>query len=128
MSKNEQEQFFTRKLASAGTKLPLISGDGKKTKHWLMVRGVDSDEWRIAEQLASLRARELILSDASLEEKAASAVHAKRIMLAALVCGWSFEGDCTPENVIEFFDQCSDEIIAAVDSHATNRELLFKKK
>jgi hypothetical protein len=40
--------FYTRQKANEGIQLPLFLPDGTKTDHWIRIRGIDSDAFRIA--------------------------------------------------------------------------------
>jgi hypothetical protein len=42
------DAFYTRQKANEGIQLPLFLPDGTKTDHWIRIRGIDSDAFRIA--------------------------------------------------------------------------------
>ena len=43
--------FFTADEANEGEKLPLYTPDGVATSHYITVRGVDSDAYRLAQMM-----------------------------------------------------------------------------
>ena len=45
----DMAQFCTRDAANEGVKFPLKTSDGKGTEHWIFVRGIDSDRFRMAD-------------------------------------------------------------------------------
>ncbi len=45
----DMEQFYTREAANEGVKFPLKTSDGKETEHWILVRGIVSDQFRMAD-------------------------------------------------------------------------------
>jgi hypothetical protein len=117
------DAFHTRTKANEGHKIPLYSADGQLTAHWLRVRGVDSDAFRKAQtrqtrrvaEIAALtpEAREDAIMDATLE------------MQAALVAEWSFDMECTHDNVKTFLRDAP-QIAAEVDKFASRRTFFFK--
>lgn len=121
--KTGMESFFTRSIANEGIELPLYSPTGEKTEHWLRVRGIDSDEFRAAEASAKRDAFQ-IASVEDLVERARLINESQRKLVASLVVGWSFEQECTPEAVMEFFREAP-QIQEAVDRAASRRALFF---
>lgn len=120
------EAFFTRERANEGVEIPLYTPDGTKTQHWIRIRGVDSDVFREAEANSKRDAFRVASMEDSLER--AKAIHeAKLNLIAALVISWSFEKECTLENVKEFFRQAP-QIADAVDQVASKRALFFAKR
>ena len=120
------EAFYTRERANEGIEIPLYLPDGTKTEHWLRIRGVDSDHFRLAEAESKRDAMRV----ASIEdpvERAKAIQDAKLNLIAALVISWSFEEECTPENIKEFFRQAP-QIADAVDQVASKRALFFAKR
>jgi len=120
------EAFYTRERANEGVVIPLYTPDGTKTEHWLRIRGVDSDAFREAEANSKRDAfRVASIEDAV--ERAKAIQDAKLDLIAALVISWSFEKECTPENIKEFFRQAP-QIADAVDQIASKRALFFEKR
>lgn len=120
------EAFFTRELANEGIEIPLYLPDGTKTEHWLRIRGVDSDHFRLAEAESKRDAMRVAMIEDPLE-RAKAIADAKLNLIAALVISWSFEKECTLENVKEFFRQAP-QIADAVDQVASKRALFFAKR
>lgn len=95
------EDFYTRPAANEGIKLPLQTADGKETDQWIMIRGVDSDEFRRANTAAKRNIIRVVkIEDEA--ERAAMVEQESKALCASLVKSWSFEQECTPANVIEF--------------------------
>lgn len=120
------EAFFTRERANEGIEIPLYLPDGTKTEHWLRIRGVDSDHFRLAEAESKRDAMRVAMIEDPLE-RAKAIADAKLNLIAALVISWSFEKECTLENVKEFFRQAP-QIADAVDQVASKRALFFAKR
>lgn len=119
------EAFFTRERANEGIEIPLYLPDGTKTEHWLRIRGVDSDHFRLAEAESKRDAMRVAMIEDPLE-RAKAIADAKLNLIATLVISWSFEKECTLENVKEFFRQAP-QIADAVDQVASKRALFFAK-
>lgn len=117
------EAFYTREKANAGVKVPLYTPDGAKSEHWLRIRGVDSDAFRDAEA-ESKRDTFRVANIEDLAERAKAITDAKRGLIASLVISWSFEQECSIENVKAFFRQAP-QIADAVDQVASKRALFF---
>lgn len=118
--------FFTRAKANEGERMPLARPDGTATDEWLLIRGVDSDEFRHA--LDEFR-REL-LTIASLKdeaEKASKTEQARLRLNAALVIGWSLEADFTEDALLEFLREAP-FVAAEVDRFASDRRRFFGKR
>lgn len=117
------ELFATRKTANEGIKLPLFDKFGGATEHWLMVRGVDSDEFRYALSESQREAAEI----AAIDDKRAryEAIQAsQRKMMASLVILWSFDIEFTPENVEQLFEDAP-QVMETVDKVVSNRAFFF---
>jgi hypothetical protein len=120
------KEFFTREPANEGVKLPLTLPDGTPTEHYISVRGVDSDAFRIAEA----EQRRKAVSIASIEDDAArlAAINESRIeMIASLVIGWSFPEDCSKKNILNFLREAP-QIADQIDTVAGRRSLFFALK
>ncbi len=120
------EAFFTRERANEGIEIPLYLPDGTKTEHWLRIRGVDSDHFRLAEAESKRDAMHVAMIEDPIE-RAKAIADAKLNLIAALVISWSFEKECTLENIKEFFRQAP-QIADAVDQVASKRALFFAKR
>lgn len=119
----EMESFFTRERANEGVQVPLYLPSGKKSDHWVRIRGVDSDLFRQAEA-NSKRAAIKIAAIEDEEERARAIADTKLELIASLVIGWSFEKECSLENIKEFLHQAP-QIADAVDQVAGKRALFF---
>lgn len=120
------EEFFTRKIADEGRKLELRLPTGEKTDHHMIVAGVDSDRFRVAQVEASRKMLEAqIIKDD--DQRKLEEASIQRRFVAALVLGWSFEKECTTENVTAFFKEAP-QIETQVDRFSANRRDFFAVK
>lgn len=120
------KEFYTRQKANEGVKLPLFHPDGTMSDHWFMVRGIDSDHFRRAESLAKRKAVELAqIEDPN--ERAEKVRDTELTCIAALVAGWSFEEECTTDNVVSFLREAP-QIADMVNRYAARRAEFFSKK
>jgi hypothetical protein len=120
------EQFFTADDANDGEKLPLFAPDGKATDHWLLIRGIDSDAYRLAHTRVLQNARKMKATDD--EEEIAKRTNEGLFDLAvSLVGGWSFEQECTRQNVADFLRKAP-QVIEPINEFAGNRTLFFVRK
>lgn len=120
------KEFYTRSKANEGKKVPLSLPDGSPSEHWLMVRGVDSDEFRRAEAKSKRKAIELaqIKDD---KERQEAIEQEKLELIAVLVADWSFDEECSRENVVEFLREAP-QIGDMVDRIAVSRASFFGER
>ena len=121
------ESFYTRDKANEGRKLPLRTPDGKPTDEWIVVRHVWSDAFQKAEDAAVREAREIVMGmgDKPDPEAVADVQRASRVkLLAALVAGWSFDAECTPDAAAAFLEQAP-QIADAIDKFAGDSKAFF---
>lgn len=122
-AKTGMEAFFTRKASNEGIELPLYAPDGTKTEHWIRIRGVDSDAFRLADAEERRRMIEIVRIEDPREQQLA--LHQSRLrLLSALVISWSFEEECTLDKVMEFLREAP-QIADAIDHAATKRALFL---
>ena len=119
------EQFFTRDKANEGIKLPLFEPTGEPTDHYLIVRGVDSDEFRRSQ--ARLNREVVKVSDLDEKEREARFGVLQTELVASLVSEWSFEDECTPESVKQFLLKAP-QIQDAINVFAGRRSYFFAKR
>ncbi len=122
--------FSIKVQSEEGIKVPLLLPDGEETEHFLMVRGADSAAFRKAQARAHRGALELVkLSKAKkpIDEGDLAMRQAKvqRDLLSHLIAGWSFEAECTPETVSDFFHEAP-QIEEMVNEIAGDRGRFFK--
>lgn len=120
------DAFFTSERASEGVKIPLTDPLGRKTDHWLLIIGVDSEEFRLADAAAKRRASKLAI-DKDGEEKDRAIMDLRRDLTATLVKGWSFDTPFSHAAVVDFFKKAP-QIESSVDLAATRRALFFKNE
>lgn len=120
------EEFYTRQRANEGNKLPLYYPDGTESEHYFIVRGIDSDHFRRAEFLSKRRAIEFAQIEDPVQR--ADAIRDEEYKcIAALVVSWSFEKECTEENVIAFLKEAP-QIADSINKYSARRSLFFAKK
>ncbi|URA07143.1 putative tail assembly chaperone [Xanthomonas phage Mallos] len=117
------ELFHTRQFANEGIELPLYTPDGKRSEHWMRIRGVDSDEFRLAEA-ESKRDVMRIAQMENVRDRTTEVELSKLTLIAALVISWSFPQECTRENVVAFLKEAP-QIADAIDTAASKRSLFF---
>lgn len=120
------KDFDIKTLSEAGVKLPLYNFKGKKTGHWLKVRGVDSDAFIEANEEA-IRARVALEAVSDKKEKAKLVKKIKLTLLSSLISDWSFDEPCSIDNVVDFLER-SPQNAEAVDLFAARREGFIAKK
>lgn len=124
MSMTDMESFFTRQVANEGVELPLfLPGTTVKSGHWLRVRGIDSDEFRLAQDKSRREVAEIVQLPEP--ERSERRLAQQRNLIAALVIDWSFSKPCTFENVVEFLKEAP-QIEDAINQVAARRSLFFK--
>lgn len=120
------EEFYTRNRANEGNKLPLYYPDGRESEHWLIVRGIDSDHFRMAESAGRKKALEALQIE-SQQKRAEFARNVEVETIASLVAGWSFDMPCTPDNVVKFLHEAP-QICDMVNRYAAKRTEFYKAK
>lgn len=106
--------------------MPLALPDGTPTDEWLLIRGVDSDQFRAA--LDDYRRDALtIAATKDQAEKAEKSEQSRLRLNAALVIGWSLDADFTEAALLEFLRE-SPYITAEVDRFASDRRRFFGKR
>lgn len=117
------KEFFTRQKANEGKELPLYLPSGEKSEHTIRVLGVDSDTFKKNDAKAKREAMELsAIEDDKERQEALAKVQSE--LIASLVVDWSFEQECTLENVVNFFKEAP-QIQEAVNKFAANRRAFF---
>lgn len=123
---DSMESFYTRERAGEGIQVPLYLPTGQKTEHWLRIRGVDSDHFRTAEADSRRQAID-IASISDKVEQAKAIAEAKLDLVCELVVSWSFDKECSKDNVKEFLKQAP-QIADMVDQVASRRALFFAQR
>lgn len=100
---------------SEGVKLPLYDKNGKKTDQWLCIRSMYSDEFRASMEQQTAALKRDPTSDVAELELAAQ---------ITLVASWSFDEECSPENIKAFLEQAP-HIADRIDKAAGNNALFF---
>lgn len=120
------QDFFTRQKANDGKKEFLYYPDGTASAHWIIIRGVDSDNFRDAETAAK---RKLIeISQIEDEQERNEAYKNQEVScIASLIAGWSFDEELTTENVIKLLKEAP-QIAEMVNRYAARRGDFFAKK
>lgn len=123
---SDMEQFFTRKVANEGIKVPLSLPNGAETAHFFVVRGVDSDAFRDADA-ASRRVAVLAAGLEDEAERKALLDDSRLDLVIALIADWSFDQECNYENKRRLLIEAP-QLRDAVDRIAAKRSLFFGKK
>lgn len=129
--KIEMGSFGIKEQSEAGIKLPLSLPSGEKTEHFLLVRGADSASFRKAQARAHRGALELLKLQKAKKpidagDLAMRQAKVQRDLISNLVAGWSFDPECTPENVSDFLEDAP-QIEEQVNEVAADRALFFSK-
>ncbi|UZT28687.1 hypothetical protein pD_gene0080 [Vibrio phage 033B] len=129
------DQFFTRQNAEKGIKLPLLLPDGTPTAEYVVIRGVDSDIFRTketqtmrstAEALATLEAEAKEKKkevDADTRSKVLDEIELE--LIAVLVKDWSFDVECTIDNVMDFLREAP-QVRSSINAKAGARKDFFE--
>lgn len=130
------EAFMTRQRANDGQRINLHTAEGSLSHHFLVVRGIDSDEF----QKAKAKQTRIIAEIAALPEEEAEerALDATCNLLAVLVKDWSFSDPaamppgaetypCTLENVSRFLREAP-QIREKIDELVSRRTLFFRNQ
>jgi len=128
------EAFMTRQRANDGQRIELQTPEGDKSPHFLIVRGIDSDEFQKAKSKQARVIGELVALPE--EEREDAALEATCKFLAVLVKDWSFsdasimpEGaelyPCNLENVARFLREAP-QIREKIDELVSRRSLFFR--
>lgn len=119
------EDFYTRDKANEGIKVPLYLPDGKESEHSIKIRGVDSDIFRAADTEARRAALQIARSGLSDEEKNLAYKKVENKLIASLVISWTFDKECTLDNVVEFLENAP-QIKDGIDLKAGNRKAFLE--
>lgn len=95
-------EFYTVPRSEEGVTIRLLGPNNEETDGWIKIIGPDSKAYSAARALLMRRNAEI----GAMEDKDAADVLAVGYILdfqSALIVGWSFEDEFTPENVREFF-------------------------
>lgn len=126
------EAFFTRQAANEGTEFFLDLPNGKATEHRIRIRGMDSDEFKVAQAASKRKLMEIAakMDKAKFDEVDQDAERLK--LLASLVISWTFkdaEGNpipCTQDGIINLLKNAP-AIAEQIDRIASNRKHFFRK-
>lgn len=117
------QSFYTRQKANDGKKVPLYLPDGTASEHWFVIRGIDSDYFRKAEAAGKRKAIEIAQIE-DINERAEEIRTTELTCIAALIADWSFEEECTEENVVNFLREAP-QIADMVNRYAARRADFF---
>lgn len=122
---DELEQFYTQEKSEEGMRVPLLKPDGSESGHWLLIRGTDSQAFRLAERMGQRKGRDLAFKTKDENQLAAGYAGIETEVIASLVKAWSFEKPCTLANVVDFFKKAP-QIQDTVNVMGAKRALFFK--
>ena len=118
------EEFFTREKANKGVKLPLVHPDGSESKHWLIIRNIQSDLFRQKIEDDARRRLEFARPAEGDEKKEEFIETTHEELLSTLIADWSFDEECTEENKIKFLTEAP-QIAEEIDKFAANKKRFF---
>jgi hypothetical protein len=125
--KSSINNLFILKNAQEGKPMEVTFPNGIKTGDTITVLGSDSEKFRAAMAVARREEIDAIgeFDSKTKPELLAEKQHEGKLKLvSSLVTGWTFEEDCTKENVITLFRNAP-YILEQVDSFAANRRNFF---
>jgi hypothetical protein len=104
----QPQDFYTRAISNDGARVYLLDKWGATTSEWILVRGLDSDEYRRAQDAFNRVVARLItavrkggvaaeLPDETVAEKEEAELRSR----VALVAAWSLDAPCTNETISE---------------------------
>lgn len=120
---NPMDAFNTVAVANKGRKLPLLLPDGSPSEHYLIVGHVYADAFRAKSEQIEREFAEAKFGDDAMAAKKFMDDN-RPVLLASLIYGWSFEKECTPENVAAFL-KTAPQIMAKVDEYAGSTAFFF---
>lgn len=127
-TKFSPQDFYTRQKANEGVKLPLCLPDGTPTDEYLVIRGVDSDQYRSAETSANYET--LMLMQRERQGKKKPDLEARKKiklrLIASLVADWSLEEACSEKNIMQLLKEAP-QILEDIDHFANDRKGFFNK-
>ncbi len=128
------EAFATSELSEEGVVIPLRDVEGKKTEHWIKIRGTDSTPFKKSQS----RFRRKIVALTELEDSdkdidtTFKIEEETRILLSSLVVDWSFKNDdgspypCSVKNIKEVLEKAP--VLAQEIDEASAKRKNFTKR
>lgn len=117
------EQFFTREVGNRGRKFFLSLPTGEITEHWVVIRSVDSDEFRLTDSEVRRELLSLVDQDDN-KDKSEKVEELVRKTVASLIADWSFDQECTMENRMKFLKEAP-QIQDMVNRLSAQRKVFF---
>lgn len=117
------DAFNTVAMANKGRKLPLLLPDGSPSEHWLSVGHIYADAFRRESEKVQREFADSDFKDDAVAAEKFVQDNRPRV-LATLVYGWSFEQECTPENV-EAFLRSAPQIADKVNEYCGSNAYFF---
>lgn len=131
--KTEMTAFHSRSKANEGAKQFLSFPDGTLSDEFVVIRGMDSDAFRTAQDASNFdlmiqinKEKELRLAGKGEGLDKAFRAENKLKLIASLVADWSFDSECNEENVVEFLREAP-HICDSIDRFASDRKRFFNK-
>lgn len=149
------KQYNVRRKANDGIKMELILPDGTASDDWLIIRGIDSDEFiRARDELNrqyamdqvninALAGAKQVVGELKGDDHKQAMNHIKiveelirsmtpeserKVMLqASLIKEWSFEEECSLDNRLEFL-RGNPTLADQIDTLAADRKAFYQKK
>ena len=133
--KTSISDFFTQDNAENGVRVELVKPNGDETEHFLIIRGMDSTEYRVATVEAMRTASDTFKNLNALLEKGEKIAPKKELEVldekdlsrtASLIVKWSFDEECKTEDVINFLRKAP-HIRDMIEGFAANRSNFLTK-
>jgi len=118
------DQFRTAKFHSEAQKLPLFLPDGTESEHYLQIIGVKSPIMR-KKKSDLIRNAAKSIKEGEWNDDVAAELNTQ--LIASAIVGWSFDEECSYENVYQFLVDAP-EIFDAVDVFCADDTNYFSKK
>ena len=133
--KTSMNDFFTQDNSENGVRVDLVKPNGDETEHFLIIRGMDSTDYRVATVEAMREAKDTLTNLNSLLDKGETVAPVKELEIldekdlkktASLIVKWSFDEECKKEDVINFLRKAP-HIRDMIEGFAANRANFLTK-
>ena len=120
------EKFFTREAGSDGIEVPLHRPDGTQSENKLVIRSVDSDEWKAAE----LKAQRDVVAAMEIKDDTERDLAIREIQITqvcSLVKSWTFpQPEFNKKNLFKLLREAP-QLMESIQNAAGRRSLFVKK-
>jgi len=122
--------FYTKPHHNNAIRIDIVAPDGSGNTQWIEILGVESDVFRHAKRDSEL-ALYASLSGVTDSDKRLEIINQAKLegqprLLARLVTAWSFDEECTFDNVVDLLSNAP-FIADAIDIKSSNIQAFIKK-